>query len=245
MVQLMLRQAELLAPLTRGANVVEVSTPHANAHPFHPAWPNASHHVNQSLQRVRRALPLTQRFASRSTSSVKSWLLSWLNVEPAAESDSPDALRELLDALDRLDPDRARHLARFAYLLGRVAHADQHVSADETAAMEHLVAREGQLPQDQAMLVVGLAKTSSLLFGGSDDFIIARDFATASSSEQKLALLRCLFAVSAVENSISIAEEREIQRIARELRIDQADVIRLRLEYKQHLPGLSGRTDQS
>jgi uncharacterized tellurite resistance protein B-like protein len=152
-----------------------------------------------------------------------------------------DALRGLLDALDRLEPERAQYLARFAYLLGRVAHADQHVSAAETQMMERLVANEGNLPDDQAMLVVGLAKTSSLLFGGSDDFIVARDFAAATTYEQRLALVRCVFALSAVEGDISIAEEREIQRTARELRIDHADVLRLRLEYREHLPGLSGR----
>jgi hypothetical protein len=93
--------------------------------------------------------------------------------------------------------------------------------------------------------VVGLAKTSSLLFGGSDDFIVARDFAAETSYEQKLALLRCLFAISAAENNISIAEEREIHRIARELRVEQRDVVRLRLDYQQHLPGLSRPSEPS
>jgi uncharacterized tellurite resistance protein B-like protein len=172
---------------------------------------------------------------------MKAWLQSWLRVEPDVTAGTNDALRDLLAALDRLEPDRARHLARFAYLLGRVAHADQHVSPGETRLMEQLVAREGTLPDDQAILVVGLAKTSSLLFRGTDDFIVARDFAASASYEQKLALLKCLFAVSAVEHNISIAEEREIQRIARELRIEPDDVVKVRLAYKAHLPGLSGR----
>ena len=170
---------------------------------------------------------------------MKSWLPSWLRLESTPPSGTHDALRELLDALDRVDDDRARYLARFAYLLGRVAHADQHVSEEETRVMERLVAREGELPDEHAMLVVGLAKTSSLLFGGSDDFIIARDFAASSTYDQKLALLRCLFALSAAENRISVAEEREIQRVARELRVEPADVVKLRLEYRQHLPGIS------
>ena len=184
---------------------------------------------------------LTYVDGGRSTTGMKSLLRAWLRVEPSSRGETHDALRDLLDALERVEPDRARYLARFAYLLGRVAHADQHVSADETRIMEQLVAREGQLPDDQAMLVIGLAKTSSLLFGGSDDFIIARDFAASTSYEQKLALLRCLFAVSAIENNISIAEEREIHRIARELRIEQPDIVRLRLEHQAHLPGLSRR----
>ena len=173
---------------------------------------------------------------------MKSWLPSWLRLESTdAGADTNDALRGLLDALDRLEPDRARYLARFAYLLGRVAHADQHVSPAETTLMEELVAREGNIPSDQALIVVGLAKSSSLLFGGSDDFIVARDFAAETDYEQKLALLRCLFAISAVENNISLAEEREIQRIARELKVHRDDVVKMRLDYLHHLPGLSGR----
>ena len=61
-------------------------------------------------------------------------LRSWLGVTDAqAPEHSP--LREVVDALDRLEPERARHLARFAYLLGRVAHADRHISPEETGAM--------------------------------------------------------------------------------------------------------------
>ena len=72
--------------------------------------------------------------------------------EPQEREFAP--LRETLNALDQLEPDRARFLAAFAYLLGRVAHADQHVSAEETTAMEALVTEEGQIAADQAMVVV-------------------------------------------------------------------------------------------
>jgi uncharacterized tellurite resistance protein B-like protein len=174
---------------------------------------------------------------------VKSLFRAWLGVDRRETVDANPALRAVLDALEQLEPARARYLAQFAYLLGRVAHADQHVSGEEMQTMELLVAREGNIPVDQAMLVVGLAKTSNLLFGGTDNFIVARDFAGETTYEQKLALLRCLFAVSVAEGDISVAEEREIQRIARELRIEQSDVVKLRLQYRQHLPGLSDRSD--
>ncbi len=172
---------------------------------------------------------------------MKSLLRSWLGVETSKADTRQDALRHLLEALERLEPERAQYLARFAYLLGRAAHADQHVSPQETATMERLVASEGGIPQDQAMLVVGLAKTSALLFGGTDDFIVARDFAAAATYEQKLALVRCLFAVASAEDNISMEEEREIQRTAGALRVEASDVLALRLEFRQHLPGLSGR----
>jgi uncharacterized tellurite resistance protein B-like protein len=164
---------------------------------------------------------------------------AWLRVDEPKEEFAP--LRETLTALDQLEPDRARFLASFAYLLGRVAHADQHVSAEETAAMEALVTEEGRLSGDQAMVVVQLAKTSNLLFGGTANFLVAREFSSMATYDQKLALMRCLFAVSATDESISLAEEAEIHRIAKELGIHQRDLVALRVSNKRYLPGVSDR----
>jgi uncharacterized tellurite resistance protein B-like protein len=164
---------------------------------------------------------------------------SWLGLDRREEEESP--LRELVNALDQLEPERARYLARFAYLLGRVAHADQQVSAKETAAMERLVLEEGGITPDQAMLVVSLAKTSNLLFGGTADFEVARDFAAQANYEDKLALARCLFAVAASEDAVSMSEETEIHRILNQLKIQPADLTALRVAHRSQLPGISPR----
>lgn len=164
---------------------------------------------------------------------------AWLGVDAPDTHQEFAPLRDTLDALDHMEPDRARFLAAFAYLLGRVAHADQHVSPAETRVMEALVRDEGQLSDDQAMVVTQLAKTSNLLFGGTANFLVAREFSALASYEQKLALVRCLFALSATDESISLAEEGEIHRIAKELGIQQPDLVALRISHKRHLPGLS------
>ena len=105
--------------------------------------------------------------------------------------------------------------------------------------MEALVMEEGQLDVDQAMLVVSLARSSNLLFGGTADFIVAQEFADSTSYPEKLALVRCLFAVSASDEAISMSEETEIHRIANQLRIDPPDLIALRVAHQRYLPGLS------
>jgi uncharacterized tellurite resistance protein B-like protein len=162
---------------------------------------------------------------------------AWLGVDtPEQHEFAP--LRETLEALDHLDPQRARYLAAFAYLLGRVAHADQHVSPEETGAMEALLREHGQLSQDQAMVVVQLAKTSNLLFGGTANFLVAREFSELATYAQKLALMRCLFALSATDEAISTAEEGELHRIGNELRIDHSDLVALRIAHQRHLPGM-------
>jgi uncharacterized tellurite resistance protein B-like protein len=165
-------------------------------------------------------------------------LRSWLGLDARTAGDLAP-LRETLDALDHLDPARARFLASFAYLLGRVAHADLNVSESETKLMEDIVSEQGQLPREQAMVVVQLAKTSNVLFGGTADFLVAREFAALATDDQKRALLRCLFAVSASDEAISLAEESEIHRIATELRIDRDELVALRVAHRRHLPGVS------
>lgn len=167
-------------------------------------------------------------------------LRSWLGLD-RSETQEPTPLRELVEALDRLDPARARHLARFAYLLGRVALADRHISPEETRAMETLVAAEGGLTPDQAVLVVTLAKSSNLLFGGTADFHVGQEFAGSASYAEKLALVRCLFAVASTDHAISMAEETEIHRIANQLKIEPSDLTALRIQHRAHLPGIKGK----
>jgi uncharacterized tellurite resistance protein B-like protein len=164
-------------------------------------------------------------------------LRSWLGLD-GVDSPEPAPLRQLVEALDRMDEGRARHLARVAYLLGRVAHADRHVAPEETRAMEALVKDEGGLSDEQAMLVVGLAKSSNRLFGGTADFLVAQEFAETANYDEKLALARCLFAVASSDDAISMAEETEIHRITNQLRILPEDLTRLRLEHRRFLPGL-------
>ena len=73
-----------------------------------------------------------------------------------------------------------------------------------------------------------------------DDVVAhAQEFADTASYAEKLALVRCLFIVSATDQSVSMAEEAEIHRIANQLRIDPGDLTALRVAHRQYLPGLS------
>lgn len=164
-------------------------------------------------------------------------LRRFLGVRPTVDSEEHDiqGVRTIIDALDTLEPGRARYLAAFAYILSRIAHVDQHVSVQETEAIERVVAEEGNLPPAQATLVVEIAKAQSLLFGGVEDFQVTREFANQATHEEKLALLHCLFAVSSADQTIAVIEDNEIRRISRELRIEHADYIAARLAHRQHL----------
>jgi uncharacterized tellurite resistance protein B-like protein len=153
--------------------------------------------------------------------------------EPAA--DQTDTVRRIVEALDRLEPDPARYLASFAYVLSRVAHADLKVTPEETRAMERIVAEHGELPEEQAIIVVQIAKHQSLLFGATEDFLVTREFNKVSSHEQKQALLDCLFAVAAAGSLITVAEDNAIRQICSELGLPHQDFIAIRSRYRDHL----------
>lgn len=133
------------------------------------------------------------------------------------------------------NPREARYIACFAYLLGRVAHADLAISEEETRAMERVVVERGGLPEEEAIIVVQMAKAQNRLFGGTENFLVTREFDRIATREQKLALLHCLFAVGSSDTTVSVIEENEIRQIASELKLEHKDYIAVRLQYRNHL----------
>lgn len=156
-----------------------------------------------------------------------------------------ETVRKITDQLDKMDRDQARYLAAYAYVLGRVAHADMEISDEETREMERLVQGMGGLPEEQAILVVQLAKTQNVLFGSTENFVVTKEFNRIASRDQKVALLSCLFAVSSADQSISAAEDSEIRRISQEIRLDHRDFIAARSAYKHYLEVLKRPPDTS
>lgn len=161
---------------------------------------------------------------------------------PAASTAETESVRRITAALDEMEPERARLIAAFAYVLSRVARADHEVSAEETRVMERIVAQQGHLPEEQAVIVVQIAKTQNLLFSGIEDYVVTRELNRVATQEQKMALLDCLFAVSAANRSISTTEDTTIRQIARELKLRHKEFIEVRLRYRDYLDVLKPKT---
>jgi len=148
-----------------------------------------------------------------------------------SSSAETESVRRIVARLEALDPERARYVAAFAYILGRVANADLEISKEESATMERLVREQGALPEDQALLVVEIAKSQNRIFGGTENFLVTREFGEIATAEQKLALLDCLFGVSAADDSISIAEEEQVRKVASELGLTHKQYVETRARY--------------
>jgi uncharacterized tellurite resistance protein B-like protein len=137
----------------------------------------------------------------------------------------------------------ARYLAAFAYVLSRVAGSDLHISDAETDRIVDLVQRIGHLPESQAILVAQIAKSQNQLFGGTENFLVTREFKNVATEEQRRELLDRLFAVSAADHAITGEEEAQIWQIASELGISHPEYIAARLRYSDKRTVLRGTKD--
>jgi len=150
--------------------------------------------------------------------------------QPSAAGDT-DTVRRIVGELDKLDAARARYLAAFAYVLSRVAGADLDISDVETAEMVRLVERVGHLPEAQAIVVVEIAKSQNRMFGGTENFLVTREFREIASAEQRRELLECVFAVAAADQAITGEEEAQLWQIASELGFRHEEYVEVRLKY--------------
>jgi len=143
--------------------------------------------------------------------------------------------RRIVARLEALPREEARYLACFAYVMSRAANADFDISTDETTLMERFAVELGGLDEAQAVLVVEMAKLQARTQGSTEDFVVTREFRSISTPEQRLALVRCCFAIEAADGSITAEEASAVNEIARELDVERDEVNRIRAEFHEQL----------
>ncbi len=146
-----------------------------------------------------------------------------------------ETVRRISAQLDRLDAQSAKYLAAFAYVLARVAHADLEIDEAETTEMERCVRALAHLSEAEAALVVQIAQSQARLLGGTENYVVTREFRQISSKEQRSELLQCLYAVAAADGTISTVESAELSAIAEELGFTRPEANALRGTYRDKL----------
>ena len=164
-------------------------------------------------------------------------LLRFLGIGGDRKDDAGDTatVRRIAGQLERIEPDKAKYLASFAYVLARLAHADLDIDASETAEMERSVKALASLSEAEAALVVQIAVSQARHLGGTENYVVTREFRQVSTREQRGELLQCLYAVAAADGTISGVESAEIVAIADELGFTRAEANSLRGAYRDKL----------
>ena len=152
-----------------------------------------------------------------------------------AGHDENDTTRKIAAHLDHLPADSARFLATFACVLGRVANADLRVDSCELDEMQSAVQRFASLGEREAGVVVEIATARIQEFVGTEGYVATREFRKLSSRDDRIRLLRCLYAVAAADGTISTEESSEISSIGEELGFARPEIMGLRAAWKDKL----------
>ena len=142
-------------------------------------------------------------------------------------------VRRIVAKLESMPPEQARLIASAAYTLARAANADLDISDEETAAIERELQSSEAIDEATAVLVTEMAKLQAKTVGGTEDYVVTREFKKLADDAQRVAIVRACYAVMAANGTISAEETGTINQIADELDIDE-DVLRsIRAEYHE------------
>jgi uncharacterized tellurite resistance protein B-like protein len=155
------------------------------------------------------------------------------------EPDTP-AIRLITERLEGLEPERAVFVAAFAMVLARAARADLEVSDDERWIIKQILEEHADLEADQIELLLEMVVHRFRLFGAADDYLATREFKRIASDRHRECILRCLFAVCAADDSISLVEEEEVRQIASELGATHKEYVTARAEFREKREVLRG-----
>jgi len=100
--------------------------------------------------------------------------------------------------------------------------------------MREIVQKLGHLPEAQALLVVEIAKSQARLLGGTENYLVTREFQDVATAAQRLELLDCLFAVAAADGAISTIEESQTGQIAKELGFTHPEYVAALANHSEH-----------
>lgn len=148
-----------------------------------------------------------------------------------------DVIRRAAAEIAALPVDARRFITGYSYVLARVAYADRDFNDAELESMVRSLTDVGHLTENQAILVVEVARNMALLYGSSEDFVVTTEFARSTTREQREDLLRTAFAVGAADAEISAPESAVLEEIGKELGFRSDEIASIRAERETELEG--------
>jgi len=128
-----------------------------------------------------------------------------------------DVVRGVLRELRRLEPREARLVAALAFVLSRVAAADDGICDAELDRIEQVLASRGALQPEQAVLVEEIARHRLALSDCWTLYRVSREMRDLLDESGREDLLRCLWAVAGADGRVTPPEVGEIRQITVEL----------------------------
>ena len=146
-----------------------------------------------------------------------------MNMPPCATEDtSPDLATELrgtLAHLESLDKATDGYLSALAFVLQRVAVADDHVSDEEVERMEKILIDHASLSAPEAVLTVEMAKQRERIADCCCSYNASRHLRSLLDHEGRIRMRNFLLSVAEADGLVKKSEMNQIAQIASELRL--------------------------
>jgi uncharacterized tellurite resistance protein B-like protein len=139
---------------------------------------------------------------------------------PTDQSETPDFTGEIRDTLNRLDElnrETAGYLKTLAFILHRVAMADNDVCDAEIDRMEQILVDHASLSRTEAMLTVEIAKHCGQIADCGCSYEASRQFRPNLDEDAAGRMYHFLESVAAADGGVHRSESAQIRQIAAEL----------------------------
>jgi len=135
----------------------------------------------------------------------------------SAVPDFASEVRRALARLDELDRETAGYLKILAFILHRVAMADNEVSDEEVNRMEQILVEHASLSQPEAMLTVEIAKHCGKIADCGCSYEASRALRSRLDVDGGRRIRRFLDLVAEADGRVRRCERAQIRQIASEL----------------------------
>ena len=135
----------------------------------------------------------------------------------ASSSDFAGQVRSTLARLDELDRETAGYLKTLAFILHRVAQADDQISEEEIDRMEEILVEHASLSKPEAMLTVEIARHCGQIADCGCSYEASRRMRSSLDEGTGRDIRRFLESVAAADGRVRRSELAQIRQIATEL----------------------------
>ena len=129
---------------------------------------------------------------------------------------------------ERIDPTRREFVALFGALVQRVVEADGRIHPSEMESLRSALSTRFGLSEAEVEYVLALIARRAA--EGADRQRLCSEFNRVSDAEERMDLVRALFAAARADGEITSAEEMEARLISNYLWVETQEYVRLRRE---------------
>jgi tellurite resistance protein len=137
--------------------------------------------------------------------------------DETASSNLAEEIRATLNRLEELNRETAGYLKILAFILHRVAIADDEVSGEEVDRMEQILVDHASLSRSEAMLTVEIARHCGEIADCGCSYEASRKLRSALNEDAGRDIRRFLESVAEADGMVRRSEKAQIRQIATEL----------------------------